>query len=42
MGTCLGPTGEMDRFLDQGLSGLVRRMSLAGHDELYRTPGVVQ
>ena len=42
MGARLGPPDEMDPFLNQGLAGLVRRMSLAGHDELHRTPRIGQ
>ena len=36
MGAGLRPPDEMRPFLDQGLACLVRRMSLAGHDELHR------
>ena len=36
MGAHLGPPDEMRPFLDQGLACLVRRMRLAGHDELHR------
>ena len=36
MGAHLGPPDEMHPFLNQGLPCLVRRMGLAGHDELHR------
>ena len=37
MWTDLGPANEVYPFLDQGLPRLVRRMGLAGNDELHRT-----
>ena len=37
MGARLGPPDEMHPFLNQGLPRLVRRMRLAGDDELHRT-----
>ncbi len=37
MGTCLRLPNEMNPFLDQGLTRLVRRMRFPGDDELHRT-----
>ena len=35
-------TNELNPFLDQGLSRLVRRMCLSGDDELHWTLGIAQ
>ena len=42
MGAHLGPPDELGPFLNQGLSRLVRRMGLAGKDELHRALGIGQ
>src|SRR5664279_2912370 len=36
----LSPPDEMRPFLNQGLPGLIRRMGLAGNDELHGTPRI--
>ena len=42
VGARLGPPDEADPLLNQGLPGLVRRMGLAGDDDLHRALGIVQ